>query len=221
MTSKLGNVLHGIKDLAKYEAKEIKDGLKHKDAPKGSPEAGNVLKEIGDAFVDFGGAAIGFGEMGGLKYPVTQYEFKVSPELTRGSRLDGSQMDSLAKQGFHGVVNLCAENDNDAAPAGKAGLNALHLPIIDNTPPTAGQMKQFLDFATDPKNQPCYVHCEAGKGRTGVATACYRMAVEGWSSDQAIAEAKKFGMAMPDQAEFIERFGQDLAAGRIDGYPKK
>jgi protein-tyrosine phosphatase len=144
----------------------------------------------------------------------------VSPTLTRGSRLDASQMDSLAKQGFKGVVNLCAENDNDTAPAAKSGLNSLHVPIIDNTTPTEGQMKQFLDFATNPANQPAYVHCEAGKGRTGVATAAYRMAVQGWPPDQAIAEAKKFGLALPNQIEFLQKFGTDLAAGKIAGYPK-
>ena len=52
-------------------------------------------------------------------------------------------------------------------------------------------MKDFLDFATNPKNSPCYVHCEAGKGRTGVASACYRMAVEGWPPEKAIAEGMR------------------------------
>jgi protein tyrosine phosphatase (PTP) superfamily phosphohydrolase (DUF442 family) len=221
--SKIGDVFKGVKNLAKYEAQEIADAAKNvgkaSQSGQGLGEAlGSVAKEVGDAFVDAGAASIGFAEMFGLKYPVKAYNFKVSPELTRGARLDADGIAALKAQGFKGIVNLCAENDGDSAPAAKAGLASLHLNIIDNTPPTNEQMKQFLDFAT--ANQPTYVHCEAGQGRTGCATACYRMAVEGWPADKAIAEAKQFGLKLPDQIEFLEQFGQDLAAGKIAGYPK-
>ena len=75
-------------------------------------------------------------------------------------------------------------------------------------------------MSTNPKNSPCYVHCEAGKGRTGVAVASYRMAVEGWPPQKAIAEAAKFGCTLPTQVQFLEKFGADLGAGKIKGYPK-
>lgn len=48
-----------------------------------------------------------------------------------------------------------------------------NIPILDNAVPKhIAQMQQFLDFAT--ANPPCYVHCEAGKGRTGLAVAWQR-----------------------------------------------
>jgi hypothetical protein len=48
--------------------------------------------------------------------------------------------------------------------------------------------------------------------------ACYRMAAEGWSAEQAIAEAKQFGMAMPNQIAFLERFGQSRGGqGSLSG----
>jgi Tyrosine phosphatase family len=76
------------------------------------------------------------------------------------------------------------------------------------------------------------VHCEAGKGRTGVATACYRMAVMGWSAVDALAEAKNFGCSVPRQQAFIEALGVMLqghdparaAGGAVDElgrYPLK
>ena len=37
-----------------------------------------------------------------------------------------------------------------------------------------------------------YVHCVGGKHRTGVMTAVYRMAQEGWTSDQAFKEMKRY-----------------------------
>jgi protein tyrosine phosphatase (PTP) superfamily phosphohydrolase (DUF442 family) len=203
----LGNVVSTVEkelgDAAKDVAGDVKSGL-------------NTVK---DDFINAGGAAIGYAEMLGLKYPVKQYSFQVSPGLSRGSRVDEAGMEKLKAQGFKSTVNLCAENNTDAPLAAKNGMNSLHLPIVDNTVPSEASVKQFLDFATNPKNQPCYVHCEAGVGRTGVMTAAYRMAVQGWTPSQALAEAKNFGCAMPDQQQFILKLGADLAAGKLAGYP--
>ena len=117
------------------------------------------------------------------------------------------------------IVDLTLEGTNDAKAGKSAGLNTFNVKILDNSAPTQKQVKQFLDFATNPRNSPCYVHCQAGKGRTGVAVAAYRMAVEGWPPEKAIAEAKKYGCALPDQLEFLQKFGADLSKGKIEGYP--
>ena len=200
---------------AKSEVKQLET-----DAKKGwsANSAGKVMGDLKDMFSDLGAETVGLAELAGLRYPVTNYQSKVSDTLTRGSRIDTEQgYANLKAQGFEGIVDLTLE---DAQLAPKAGLNTLNVKILDNSAPTEAQMKQFLDFATNPTNQPTYVHCEAGKGRTGVATAAYRMAVQGWPPDQAIAEAKKFGLALPSQIEFLQKFGTDLAAGKIAGYPK-
>jgi protein tyrosine phosphatase (PTP) superfamily phosphohydrolase (DUF442 family) len=224
--SLIGSIFKSIQTINRSDSQNIDGAAKNVVASteNGGRGLGTALAGIGtqikDAFVDGGGSAIGYAELFGLKYPVTNYSSQVSPTLTRGSRIPDGQMDKLAQQGFKGIVNLCDENDMDTAPATAAGINSFHDPIIDNTPATNDQMKAFLDFATNPDNEPCYVHCEAGKGRTGMAVSCYRMAVEGWPADKAIAEAKQFGMAMPDQAQFLQQFSQDLAAGKIEGYPK-
>ncbi len=188
----------------------------------GPATGGAVLKDLGDSFKSLGAETVGVAELAGLRYPVSAYESKVDGGLTRGSRIDDPQgYTKLKQQGFKGIVDLTLEGTNDAKGAPAAGLNALNVKILDNSAPTTAQMKQFLDFATNPANSPCYVHCEAGKGRTGVATACYRMAVDGFTPEQAIAEGKKFGLALPNQIAFLQQFGADLAAGKIEGYPKK
>ena len=163
---------------------------------------------------------VGYAELLGFRYPVKAYHFKVSETLTRGSRLDAQGLKDLAARGFKGVVNLCREYD-DSAAVRAAGLIPLHLAILDNTAPEEAQMKQFLDFAGEAAHQQCYVHCEAGMGRTGVAVACYRMGLQGWTVEDAIADGKKFGLQLENQLDFLHRFSADLQDGRIAGYPIK
>ena len=38
------------------------------------------------------------------------------------------------------------------------------------------------------------VHCKDGVDRTGMIVAIYRMTPEGWTSNDALAEAERFGM---------------------------
>ena len=72
-----------------------------------------------------------------------------------------------------------------------------------------------------PDAVPTCVHCEAGKARTGVAIACYRMAVAGWSAADALTEAVNFGCSVPGQQAFISTFGAMLQAGPVAGrYPR-
>ena len=174
-----------------------------------------------DFLLDFFGAALGHLEARGLRLPNWHpYQAEVSKTLTRGSEIDAQGVAALARRGFHGIVNLTVENHDDEAAARALGLAFLRVPLIDNTAPTEAQMVAFLDFVGDPRHQPVYVHCDAGIGRTGVAVAVYRMAVEGWPEERAIAEADSPVHILPCQRRFLAAFARDLAAGRIPGYPK-
>lgn len=46
----------------------------------------------------------------------------------------------------------------------------------------------FLQVVTDPARAPVFVHCEHGADRTGTVCAAYRVAMQGWSVDQAVDE---------------------------------
>jgi protein-tyrosine phosphatase len=161
------------------------------------------------------------------RYPVTAYTYQLSAAVSRGQRPDGARLADLAGgQRYQATINLCAEMDGGDAPAiAKAGLTGAlrtrQVPITDMEPPTVAQVIEILDLLSGPDAEPTYVHCEAGRARTGVAIACYRMAVMGWSAADALTEAVNFGCIVPGQQAFISQFGDLLEKGTIAGryYP--
>ena len=69
-------------------------------------------------------------------------------------------------------------------------------------------MTRVLEILADPESGPVYVHCRRGCDRTGAVIACYRILVENWDAERAIAEARSFGMRITEvpKRAFIRRF---------------
>jgi hypothetical protein len=158
-------------------------------------------------------------------YPVTPYTYQVSGLVARGERPDAAKLSDLAvRQRYRVTINLCAEMAYGDAPAiaesELAGvLRTRHIPVTDMEPPTVAQVTGILDLLSGPDAELTYLHCEAGKGRTGVAVACYRMAVMGWNTADALTEAENFGCFVPGQQAFIREFGEMLLGGSVGRYP--
>ena len=76
---------------------------------------------------------------------------------------------------------------------------------------TQPQMAQFLAIVQDPVCQPVLVHCEHGRNRTGYAVAVFHIAVQHWSYEAALAEAREYGF--PERAHGYEEYLRALAAG--------
>ncbi len=154
------------------------------------------------------------------------YQCAVSTTLQRSSQPDERWIKSLSdptirEHPFRSVVNLRGENgSNSEEPiVQRYGMKPLNIRVRDMHAPTREQIVQFLTFVTDEANQPALVHCKAGQGRTGTFVAAYRMAVEGWSKDDALAEARRFRVN-DEQLAFLGELAQhlgdaDLAAFRM------
>jgi protein tyrosine/serine phosphatase len=50
------------------------------------------------------------------------------------------------------------------------------------------EITRFLQIVTNTNHAPVFVHCQHGADRTGTMCAIYRIAVQGWSKDDAIKE---------------------------------
>ena len=74
-----------------------------------------------------------------------------------------------------------------------AGMRYINVPMNVRGYPPPDLAPRFLALVNDPKNWPVFVHCHGGRHRTGVMTAIYRMAVDGWDVQRAYAEMRQYG----------------------------
>ena len=116
---------------------------------------------------------------------------KVSDGLYRGGQPSERGFAELRKVGIRTVVSLRVFNSNRNRLS-EMGFRQFHT-SCKNLHPEDEDVIEFLQIVTDPVNQPVFVHCRDGTDRTGMMVAVYRMVVEDWSRDEALAEMQAFG----------------------------
>ncbi len=116
---------------------------------------------------------------------------KVSDNLYRGAQPTKEGMEQLKKLGIKTIINLRTDHSDEDE------LKGIDLPYkeipINTAKPQVEDIISFLNIVTDSNNAPVFVHCHYGADRTGTVCALYRIAVQGWSKDEAIEEMKKGG----------------------------
>jgi protein tyrosine/serine phosphatase len=118
---------------------------------------------------------------------------EVTPQLFRGGQPKGTGYANLKKMGADIVVDLRlsgkeAEKRNVTA----AGMQFVSIPW-HCLYPRDRVFTKFLTLLRENPHKKVFVHCRYGDDRTGMMIAAYRMAVQGWSSDEAAQEMRKFG----------------------------
>jgi protein tyrosine phosphatase (PTP) superfamily phosphohydrolase (DUF442 family) len=131
----------------------------------------------------------------------------VSPVLSRGAQPTREGFCRLSERGVRTVVALRWSHDDYAALAG-LGLNSYRIRTRQWHPENDDVVRAMKVILT-PEYQPVFVHCQAGKDRTGLVVAVYRILVDGWSVDEAIAERKAFGAwsFWWENKEYLKRLG--------------
>jgi len=117
--------------------------------------------------------------------------YQVSTNLYRGAQPTPEGFNNLKVMGIKTVVNLRAWHSDKDMVAGTSLKN-----VRFEMEPWRGdteEVVQFLKAVTDTNNLPAFVHCERGADRTGMMCAMYRIAVCGWTKEQAIDEMKNGG----------------------------
>jgi uncharacterized protein (TIGR01244 family) len=146
-----------------------------------------------------------------VKKPGLPNLHKVNDRLYRGAQPEENGYEELAKMGVKTVICL-RETDPDLDKIKQAKLEGIHIPV-KTWNPTKDQVVEFLKAVTDKSKQPVYVHCRHGSDRTGTMCAIYRVAVEGWSKEDAIREMTKgdfgFHSLWTNLIRFVEKLDID------------
>jgi len=145
---------------------------------------------------------------------------QVNERLYRGAQPKEGGFQALAARGIRTVLNLRAADDRARAEeteARAAGLRYFNIPMEGLDRPTNEQVESALKIIDDAANQPVFVHCKHGSDRTGTLIAIYRMTHDGWSSEEALREAKRYGLSFFEfgMKDFIKDYGRDHAARPI------
>jgi protein tyrosine phosphatase (PTP) superfamily phosphohydrolase (DUF442 family) len=111
---------------------------------------------------------------------------QVSTNLYRSAQPTAEGMRNLKKMGVATVVNLRSFH-SDRDDIGETGLAYEHI-TMKAWHPEHKEIVSFLRIATDPKRAPVLVHCQHGADRTGTLCAVYRVAVQGWTKEEAVRE---------------------------------
>jgi protein tyrosine/serine phosphatase len=139
---------------------------------------------------------------------------KVSDGLYRGAEPTPEGVRELAKMGVKTIIDLRLTGAPQDAVQG-TGITCVRIPATAWHPETE-DVAQFLRIVTDDSRKPIYVHCRRGADRTGMMCAIYRVAVQGWTKDQAIDEMTHGGFGFYSGWQNLVRYVRDLDIEQIE-----
>jgi protein tyrosine/serine phosphatase len=138
---------------------------------------------------------------------------KVSDDLYRGAQPTAEGMKQLEKLGIKTVINLRSFH-SDSDEIRDANLSSEHI-YTQAWRAEDKDVVNFLKIVTDPSRTPVFVHCQHGADRTGTMCAIYRIAVQGWSKDEAIEEMTKGGFGFHGVFENLSGYIRGLDIEKI------
>jgi tyrosine-protein phosphatase SIW14 len=138
---------------------------------------------------------------------------EVTPKLYRGGQPKGTGYEHLKEMGVDIVVDLrLSGRDAEKRNVTKAGMQFVALPWHCLFPKDR-VFAEFLKLLQENPDKKVFVHCRYGDDRTGMMIAAYRMAVQGWTPEEARREMQKFGfhrLVCPSLVPYEKNFPKHL-----------
>ncbi|MBC7387075.1 MAG: tyrosine-protein phosphatase [Cryobacterium sp.] len=121
----------------------------------------------------------------------------VNSSLVRGGQPTVVQdFIQLKKNGIRTVIDLRTTGEMvewERRVVQNVGMNFRSFPIDGMSYPSEALVGDALKAMRDPRLQPVFIHCHAGKDRTGLLVGLYRVSVMGWKPTDAYEEMLKIG----------------------------
>lgn len=139
--------------------------------------------------------------------------YKVSDDVYRGAQPEKAGFQELKKMGIRTIVNLRSFH-SDRENIEKNGFAYEHI-YAKAWHPEDKEIVRFLRIVGDKKRTPVFVHCQHGADRTGIMVAAYRIAICGWSKEEAIREMTEGGFGFHPIWENLIQYIRDLDFEKI------
>ena len=138
---------------------------------------------------------------------------KLNDYLYRGTQPSKKGLKNLRRLGIDTIVDLRGEfrstTKRERAYARKLGMRLVFIPGNGWSPPKDEQMAEFFALVAKRPRHKIFVHCWLGGDRSGVFLAAYRIAFDGWTPEQALAEMQGFryhGFWHPAMTAYVRDF---------------
>lgn len=137
---------------------------------------------------------------------------RLSTHVYRGAQPQVAAYPSLKALGIDTVVRLSTGEefiDGERGHVESLGMRFVSLPWRAADLPTDDQVRAFLDLFRQDPARTIFVHCREGADRTGVMMAIYRIAIDHFTTEQAVAEMKAFHyryLFHPHLQTYVEAF---------------
>jgi len=137
----------------------------------------------------------------------------------RGGQPADAGWSNLAKLGVKTVIDLRLASEHsiskEARAVEEAGMVYISQPMAGLAAPTNEEIRKILALLDSSAQWPVFIHCRRGADRTGTVIACYRIARYQWANEEALREARAYGLSRLEigMRHFIQSFHMDGASG--------
>ena len=122
----------------------------------------------------------------------------------------------LKAEGIGAVINTCNEYAGPLAQYQQAGIEQLHIPTVDFTPPSLEDVRAGVAFIQRQiaSGRKVYVHCKAGRGRSATIVICYliRKGLTPEEAQKLLLEKRPHVLANLCERECVRQFAAECHA---------
>lgn len=123
---------------------------------------------------------------------------RIDEHISRGRQPHRADFPELAQMGFKTVLDLRGgpiHKPRERKAVEAAGMQYISIRLSGIWEPKDEQIAKILAVMEDSSRWPVFLHCRRGDDRLGMAIACYRIAHDHWTNQQAFEEATHSGLS--------------------------